>query len=128
MTNFIYCYSQTNSTTDWIYVGTGSGDNRYYIKTENISKNTAFIKVWGKVISPVNKVKENGKEVIYLNTREMILWEFDCKNLKMRIISNTLYLSDGTFVRSNNALDEFNYVIPESMGESVLIKACDLFK
>ena len=125
---FNYCYSQNNSTNEWIYVGTASDKSRYYINTENISTNSMFKKVWVKILSPLTKVKKGGNEISYKDTKEMMLWEFNCKNMELRIIRSTLYLSDGSVVNSNPISNNFEPIIPESIGETVTKKACELFK
>ncbi|WP_124019516.1 surface-adhesin E family protein [Flavobacterium laiguense] len=58
------------------------------------------------------------------------LMEFDCNSSKSRTLSRTVYSSTGSVIVENtiNAnFSDWDYIIPDSVGETLLGKVCELY-
>lgn len=114
---------------NWIYIGKSSDGSSYYMRSTSVS-NSYTKKVWVKHSSSKLTVKKNGKTYTYVNAYEVLLYEFSCTNNQIKLHSVVTYNSKGTVVDSYNPPDyylEWKDVVPDSVGEMLLEKACELF-
>src|SRR6478672_5428294 len=121
---------------NWVEVTKDKFGNKYYIKSSIISKggnfgNNSIIKIWTKqTVNKISDQRSKGKGKVYLNAYMLILMEFDCENLKSRTLSQTAYSSKGAIIGENNVNENFsdwNYIIPDSVGETIFQKVCELY-
>lgn len=112
--------------SEWIYCGESEGDNTLlYIRNNYITKNYSGIKIWTRVIMPTKKLK--GK--VYKNTIDEVLMLINCEEQTLQMLKIVTYSS------TNKILDQtgdYFYkpsqnVNPNSMGEKIVNKACELF-
>lgn len=115
---------------DWIYVGTSSYKDKYYIKSEYVNKadygyNKDVIRIWGKTILYTWTYRKK----TYRNVLVKSLWEIDCKNKQDRVGSVIYYSPTGQVLQNNpaNEFDPFADVAPDTIGELLLKKVCSLF-
>lgn len=128
------CYSQTDSTfsqakkqTDWIFVTVTMPDlDAVYIKSDFVSKDGNYLKVWVKYDHKEKKIK--GK--VYKNAKSLVLFNINCGTKEIQLLQSITYNSVGKQLESNNygEDDSWTVVAPESTGESILSKACNIFK
>lgn len=66
----------------------------------------------------------------YTNAKELQLVIADCNDKKIKIITTTVYNAQGTVI-DNYTYEEYEQewidIVPDSMGESMLDKICELF-
>ena len=73
---------------------------------------------------------KNGKNHTLLNGYAVALFEYNCDTKQSNLLSKTYYNSKGTPVNNYKVAyyDEvWTDVIPDSVGEELLNKACELF-
>lgn len=73
---------------------------------------------------------KNGKANTLLNGFEVDLAEYDCSEKRNRLLSYVFYNSKGSVVSDYEFEDyetKWNTVVPESIGEMLLNKVCELF-
>lgn len=119
---------------DWIYVSSDTEGSKWYIKSSYVSKdgynNSGSIKIWTKKELKKTSVKKNGKTLTYTNAKELQLIFANCSDRKIKFVTTSVYNSQGKVVRSWTLDDyeqEWDDVVPESMGEAMLDKICELF-
>jgi len=92
--------------------------------------NSGSIKIWTKKDLKKTTVKKNGKVFAYTNAKELQLIYADCANQRIKLVISTVYNSQGKPVDSwtNGPYEqEWIDVVPDSMGDSLLDKICELF-
>lgn len=99
-----------------------------YCYTKNIthtSKN--IVRVWERlnwtekaVIDRVEKLGEKYENLSY----SIILWEINCAEKKSRSLSETSYDNKGKVIISSSSPKEWDFIIPESMHESLYKEVC----
>lgn len=109
---------------DWEYVTTGEDNTKYYYKPN--TSTTAWIKEESDKIMyyPTNKIQS--KKII--EGYQITLYKYDCSDKQMGIIQITTYSKLGKVLKSskvNEYLVDMNYVIPDSVGESILNSFCN---
>jgi hypothetical protein len=121
---------------NWIKITHTSTGDTIYINNKLVKKGGVYgnedgvIRVWTKTI--INKYEDNttGKAKVYLNAVLKTLSEYDCVNQKSRLITNILYDSSGKTIYSGENHEyemDWYFVVPESVGEIILLFACELF-
>jgi len=87
--------------------------------------------VWQKHVYKVMKcVLPSGKQINVSDGYAIILFSYDCKNRKSKLVSFTNYYPNGKAAYSANVeadAEPWTYVMPESTGELLLSKACESF-
>jgi hypothetical protein len=119
-------YSQEN----WIEIGKSSiSDETFYINSTYVSNDNNIVKVWIKTTT-IKTIKNKSKSSKKIKTDKKFLYEFDCQNNKLRILYAVYYNSSGNVIDTYNpneyALD-WEIAIPDSLGEYLLNKACELY-
>ena len=112
---FANIYSQ-----QWEIMNIRDSDNTEY-SYKSKSSNTA----WVKTVQDKIEYFKNGKSA-YTKGHEIVLYKFDCEEKKMGIMQVTVYDTN------NNPLEivdlgenrKMQYVIPDSIGESLLLHFC----
>ncbi len=125
-------YSQ--DSTEWLYVGTAKDGSATYIKSTYSNKNQVYSNnsfhnvydVWTK--SNIKKGTWNGKT--YRDVEEKALYSFDCNASQLERLQQIIYDRNGNMIYSYAPASyetRWNSAAPESMGELMLNKACQLF-
>jgi hypothetical protein len=127
--------SITAKAQDWIFIDSSVNSDIFYVKSTYVTKrqdfeNNTIIKVWTKREAKVATIVKNGKEIKVYNVRILQLKEYNCTQQQTNIISQTVYNSQGKIIDSFQFQDyeqKWNDVVPESIGQAVLDKVCELF-
>ncbi len=114
---------------EWTYVGKGNDNYSIYIKTEYTSfeKNAypnPYYKGWVKESYPTYTYK--GKT--YKNAYSLTLYGIDCNNNKICTLQDILYNGSGNMLSSSTGYELMEDVVPGSVGEEIVKKACLLYK
>ena len=122
---------------NWIDVTKDKFGNKYLIKSTYFSKGNdndftstpTSIKIWTKkIVLKIEDKTSKGKGKIYYNPYIIELSEFDCENSKSRVLSRIAYTSKGGVIMSEDLqYSDWNFIIPESVGETILNKVCELY-
>ncbi len=121
---------QKSVCQDWVYAGSDAEGTKYYAKSSYVSKDYGKIKIWTKRESKKTTVKKNGKTLTYLNAKELQLIVVDCSEKKIKSITTIVYNAQGKVVDSYTLSDyeqEWIDIVPDSLGEAMLEKICELF-
>jgi hypothetical protein len=125
-----FSFASAVSAQDWIYVGQSAKDeSKYYIRSTPVANNY-HKKVWIKQTNKKITIQKNGKSVVYNDAYDLILYEFNCNDRQILIHSMASYSSTGTLLESYKPEEyekEWSDVIPDSVGEMLLNKACELY-
>ena len=114
----------TYKMPDWYFAGESRSGTKYYVQSRMLEKlHNSDIKIWIKTLTPSFTF---GKKD-YKNCRIMSLMYFNCQNKTTQTISVAYYKSDGSTIATDSKEYEVNYVVPESVMESVLEKVCSLY-
>jgi hypothetical protein len=119
--------NESTKGVDWKYYNSNEMYlTQYY--TKNIthpSKN--IVRVWERwnltergVIDCVGKLGKKYENVSHL----IILWEINCAEKKSRSLSETSYDNKGKVIISSSSPKEWDFIIPESMHESLYKEVC----
>lgn len=119
---------------DWTFVGADRDGNKWYVKSSYVSKdeftNNDIFKIWTKKEILKETIKKNGKTLTYSNVKEIQLIFADCTERRIKFVSSIVYSAQGK-VLNNWSLEDYEQewkdVIPDSMGEAMLNKICELF-
>jgi len=95
---------------EWTYVAESEDDVAYFLKLNALGRRGNVVRVWAKT------VKNNKRRSVYLA-------EYDCIEGRTRTIQVTTYDADGTSDTSSRP-SNWRYIVPDSVGESVLKRAC----
>ena len=123
--------------TDWIHYGSIAIGDVYYRKSSIKKINKNNIRVWTETI-----YNEDGKKEKLLNlgrigkspdnpdilSHELMLYEIDCVNDKFNIPTATVYDEKGNVVISRNYIYQWEYIVPESIAETLKNKVCSTDK
>ena len=113
-------YSQEKE--GWVYVGKATDGTLSYVKTEVVSYN----KIWTLTVLPTWSYKK----VNYKNVTVKELIQFDCKGRQTKSYQMVFYTSKGNVIVSEQYEQyetKWENTIPESMGEILLNKICELY-
>jgi len=122
-------YSQESD--DWIYVGVSKGGDRMYVKSSYVSKDEGVVTIWVKQYAKKKTFTTRGKSATYTNVSVLTLYQVDCDQTKINSKSMYIYNAGGILLKSIKLEDyESNWtdVIPDSMGEALFNKVCELFR
>lgn len=130
ITTFYNGFSQ-----NWLRITeTPDGDtifvNDNYVKKGGVIGNEeGVVRVWTKTIMKKYEDTPTGK--VYRSAVLKSLGEYDCINQKSRTITAILYDSKGKVIvkDENREYDiDWEFIIPETVGEEILFFICNLFK
>ena len=114
---------------DWTFVcNSKDGKEKYYLKSTPVSNDGGDIKVWSKTL--MSKYINPKNKKTYLNVEYKILYEFDCTDRKMQFLSINVYNASGDIIYSYEFKSyelEWKHIVPETIAEQLLDKACELF-
>ncbi len=113
----------------WIEVTKNKHKNPIYMKSTLTNIDEYGIQVWLKQDLPSFKTT---KGVVYKNVHMKTLYSYNCIKIKMQVRSVVMYSSKGEIISSYNRPEyenSFDYedVVPETVAEALLNKACELF-
>lgn len=116
-----------NNTKQWIYVADGS-DSKIYVYSEMVGTDDieGGIKVWLKYKFKNKKV---GRKQ-YPNCEMKQLMLIECTERKLMLKKYIFYSSSGVVIKSSEPYEEsyeWDNVAPESVGEAIVKKVCELF-
>jgi len=115
---------------DWVYIGSDRKGSKWYIKSSYVTKNYNSIKIWSKQVNKSSTITKNGKKITLNNTYTVDLYEYNCSEQTSKLIGSTTYNSQGRVIKTFK-VEEYNQewddVVPDSMGELILNKVCELF-
>lgn len=112
---------------EWIDVRTLANGDKLFLKSSYVSKNESFIKIWAKKEFKKMSLNKNGRRITYKNGTALALFEINCNDRKVKIDSNIYYDSKGNIIESSDTEGDWENAIPDSNGEFLLEKACDIF-
>lgn len=85
------------------------------------------IKFWAKAYFKKYSLRKYNKLVNYINVTSLTLYEIDCDSKTLRSLSENTYNSKGELLKSSNLESDWINVIPETISEAILEKACKLY-
>ena len=111
----------------WIEAGRSTDNSIYYLRKH--SEKYGSTKVWVKEVSKsLAYYTKTGKKA-FINGYSMTLYDTNCDEKQLALVSLTVYNLSGNVV-STTKLEEYEIdwqdVIPDSVGEMILTKACEL--
>ncbi|MCB0743365.1 MAG: hypothetical protein KDC67_05635 [Ignavibacteriae bacterium] len=95
----------------------------YFYKSN--THNTAWVKV---VSDKIEYLSDKTQKTVIVDGYKMVLWKFDCRQKQIGIIQALVYNKDGEVLNSfkqDEILVDMNYVVPETIGETLLYKFCE---
>lgn len=109
---------------EWQNIGS-TDEHIYFLDPDKIRKASgygdSYLKVWVKQVI-FNDITKDGLSV---NDYSIVLWQVDCNGLTIGMKSYAEYKKDGRLVNSNQkSYVSMSDVIPNSIGEGILEKAC----
>lgn len=122
----IQSYSQ-----NWIEVTKDKFGNQFFINQRVVSNDGNVTRIWTKKIWKKLTDERGVKLKVYYNVVIKELVDFDCYSGAYKLISSTTYDSAEKRVIFNDDiifyLQEWEYVVPETVGENVLNTVCEKF-
>lgn len=119
---------------DWVYIGADRDSSKWFVKSSYVTKdshiNPGSIKIWTKKESKITTIKKKGKTLTFSDAKELLLIFADCNDRRIKFVSSALYNSSGKVVDSwtlEEYEQEWNDVFPDSIGETMLNRICELF-
>lgn len=114
---------------DWQYAGSSDSGDKYFLKNSSVTIE-GNKKVWSKRIGKTITYTKGGKKYTIVNGHMLALHEYNCEQRQSKLLSAAFYNSKGTLVYSltiQEYLTEWTDVVPDSIGEMLLEKVCELF-
>ena len=110
--------------SNWLYVGS-TEEKSIFLRKNYISKNYSEIKIWVKMDYSFKTIK--GKK--YNNVQAKLFYTFNCKTKTIQCEQFAYYNSSGSIIQKNDITfyDPEQVVTPDSLGELMLNKVCELF-
>jgi hypothetical protein len=129
LSTLLILISTLSFSQNWVYVSTATDGSKYYIRNSSTDE-FGNKKVWSKIISKTMTYTKKGKTYSLPNGYVIYLDAYDCDGKKSKLISGVYYNSKGTVAHSFSIEDyeqEWKDVVPDSIGEALLDKVCELF-
>jgi len=123
---FFFCMEGWGA--NWKFIGKSSRDDVWEIDTASISRQpNNIVRIWAKVThsrrSVTDFVKERGekyKDVSY----SIELQEYNCTENKLHTLSGADYSLGGVVINSGNTLEEWKFIVPDSVGDGINKEVC----
>ena len=109
--------------SDWVYLMSSNKGELWFTRYEPIS-NDGIITIWIRQLLPTFK----WKGVNFTNVECKCVMKFDCNKKEIYTAEQHYYNNKGDIILSQDDYGSWERVIPESIGEGVLGKICELFK
>jgi hypothetical protein len=107
---FATAYAEENN---WVYAG-AIDDNLFFVNTDLITCSENICRAWVKLLLPIEKHEYN----ISLN-------EYNCMDMKYKILRSTTYDSDGNTIRDFSPTESGRrYTVPESISKELSDYIC----
>ena len=109
-----------NKNLDWVFVGSDGGGSKWFIKfSDNNTKQVNVNTFWYK---DVNEVIDS-----LTNIQPLFLVEVNCRLNTMKLLKSSVVSLTGKVIFDQTHKEPAEKVIPGSMKELVLQKACEIF-
>jgi hypothetical protein len=121
------CYHSFSQ--DWQYAGSSQDGDKYYIRDAGNS-DVGYKKYWMKTVAKNLSYFKNSKKIKLTNGYSMELFEYNCSSKQVKLLSIYHYYASGKVANSFTIpfyRTEWRDVLPDSVGEMVLDRACALF-
>jgi hypothetical protein len=125
----VFLISNSSFSQNWVYVGSSVSGDKYYLRDSNTNE-SGYKKVWSKQVSKRMTYKKGNKTYTLINGYCLDLKEYDCTGKQLKLVSFAYYNSKGIVVYSyqfQSYETDWNDVLPDSVGEMLLDKVCELF-
>lgn len=113
-----------SAQTEWEYVSTDSENAKFYIKDINKKKYSTKITVWVKIVDADKIVKSKKGNINKKGSISMQQWIIECEDKTIEVSSITKYNSEGKVILSDRGSYVPQPVVPDSIGEAVVLQAC----
>lgn len=113
---------------DWIKVGSEPDGTEYYLKNNTVNK-TGNKKVFSKTVAKDLEYSNNGK-IYKVDGSSIILYEYDCNNRRMKMLSISYYDSKEKLVYTTTIPSkyiEWKNVSSGTVNEMLFENSCKLF-
>jgi hypothetical protein len=114
---------------DWQFAGSSQDGEKYYIRNAG-TNDVGYKKYWMKTVAKNIIYFKNDKKINLTNGYRMDLYEYNCSSKQNKLLSIYHYNSSNKVVNSLTIpfyRTEWRDVLPDSVGEMILDKACALF-
>jgi hypothetical protein len=122
----LFSTAKTGYGQDWLYAASSKDGSVYHVRTNPIATYEGR-KVWSKEQAKVLSYTKGTKKYTVTNGYILTLHIYDCEGRRSKILSVAYYNAQGNVVHSNQ-WDEYEStwddVVPDSIGEAVLMAAC----
>lgn len=105
---------------DWEYITSGEDNNKFYYKPN--TDDTAWIKEVSEKLVTYDKDQKT------IDGYRLTLYKFDCSKRQIGGIQIITYSKSGKMLKTYTLPEysvQMNYVVPESIGESILNSFCE---
>jgi len=119
---FLIVFSIKTYSQNWEQI-LKTEQEEYFYKPN--THNTAWVKV---VSDKTEYLSDKTQKAVIVDGYKMVLWKFDCRQKQIGIIQALVYNKDGEALDSfklNEVLVNMEYVVPETIGETLLYKFCE---
>lgn len=132
-------YAQSGESIGWRLFDTDDDYYMYYDSLRIQSPREGIVRIWLKTTP--NPYRDSRARVQYEKARkreqagldgtpwmkwdrEIVLWEIDCTEQRVRILSMVDYDESGRVIETNDEISAWSHVVPESRGEALVILFC----
>ena len=115
----LLAWSSYTQAANWILLTQAEDDTKYYLDTERSELNRDQPMTWEKYILPKAEKRAYGWE-----KSKVIQYEYNCESKQYRILSLFVYDAKGSVLISHAEADEWQVVVPDSIGEGMLNRIC----
>lgn len=111
--------------SDWEYVGESSSKDLFYFKDVEKKSYSDKITFWVKIQKPVTIVKTKKGSIKKAGNYIISKWEADCKEETIETKIYAVYNTNGSVKETSTGPFSPEPVLPDSIGESVFLTACN---
>lgn len=103
--------------SSWHWATFSNDETQYFFDADTVEKNREIVTVWVKTV----EVKGPSSSGTLASAQR---WRMDCMKRTLQVMAASTYDKDGKFIRSFQAADKPEVVLPDSTGEAMLKVAC----